>query len=205
MNKQPDVDDFDNAVTFTDASLDVTDASADVDVLDAADPVPENPAEPSPPPVAATAKASALTALRANLPLVIAALAVFTSLVATIGLIVASRNMAAANQRIAALEETVRQATRARPAVMVATAHGNPPQTATATPVDVRAALDDFRRDLVRYQNMGSQAAWVDAVRDGQAELANRVNSIGEKLDRIDRRLNNSRPASPATDRARPS
>lgn len=202
MNKQPDMDDFDNAVTFTDAALDVTDANDPVDMVDAA---PENPVEPPAASAEAKAKPPALAALRANLPLVIAALAVFASLVSTIGLIVASRNMAAANQRIATLEETVRQAAKARPAVMVAAAHGNPPPATTAASVDVRAALDDFRRDLVRYQNMGSQAGWVDAVRDGQAELANRVNSIAEKLDRIDRRLNNSRPASPAADRARPS
>ena len=199
MSKQAEAVDFDNAVDFTDPAIDA------LDVVDAAGDI--SPAEPPIPPIEdapAAPKPSPLAMLKANLPLVIAGLAVFASLIATIGLIVASRNMAEANQRIAALELAVKAAATARPTVVAAPAHDSASR-AVASPTDIRAALDDFRRDIVRYQSMGGQAGWVDAMRDGQAELANRINSIGEKLDRIDRRLNNSRPVSPAADRARPS
>ncbi|SNS84669.1 hypothetical protein SAMN06295912_11926 [Sphingomonas laterariae] len=159
----------------------------------------------------APAKPSRFAALAGNLPLAIASLAVFTSLVATVGLLMASRNMALANERIAALEAAVRQnaPASAQPgeAQPASAGHGKADASAAvaaANPVELRAALDDFRRDLVAYQATGSNAQWFDAVRDGQAELANRINSITEKVDRIDRRLNGSRPASSADDRARP-
>lgn len=192
MSKQPEADDFDIAVSFTDPTvdaLDVTDAPVEIVPITSVDAAP---------------KPSSLARLKANLPLVIAGLAVFASLIATIGLIVASRNMAEANQRIAALELAVKEAATARTIVAAAPAHDSAARAA-ASPTDIRAALDDFRRDIVRYQSMGGQAGWVDAMRDGQAELANRINNIGEKLDRIDRRLSNSRPISPVADRARPS
>ncbi|WP_380872539.1 hypothetical protein ACFB49_34680 [Sphingomonas sp. DBB INV C78] len=202
MNKEPEAEAFDDAVDFTDPAEDAVQAE-----MPAAEG--EEKAEAGDQPAATPRrKRNPLAGLKNNLPMVIATLGIFTSLIATIGLLVASRNVAEANQRIAALEKVVERAAAA-PKVLPAQSHGVPaavsPTGGAATAQDVRAAFDDFRKDLARYQNMGGNALWVDAIRDGQGELANRLNAIAEKVDRIDRRINGSRPASPAGDRARPS
>lgn len=164
--------------------------------------------EPAPPPVPARSLRRRLPTTA--LPLVLAGLGLFSGLIASIGLIVVSRNIAEGNHRIAELQEALKSV----PAVSVAST-GSPIARAPAGDVagdapasieDIRAMLFAFRRDLASYQNGGGgNAAWLNAVRDSQAELANRLNVIAEKVDRIDRRINGSRPASPAADPARPS
>lgn len=168
-----------------------------------------------PPPAAPSTKRSPLAALRGNLPMLLAGLGLFSGLIATIGLIIVSRNIAEGNQRIAALQKSLKQApavvapASAAPASIVRPAPSPPHagrNAAPATVEDVRALLFALRRDLASYQNGGgANATWVSTMRDSQAELVNRLNAIAEKVDRIDRRINGSRPASPADDRARPS
>ncbi len=215
MNKRTDGKAFDPA-TAVEFTAPINADAADADIVANA---PATGPEPATPEAAGPAPAGRrrLARLKAALPYGIAALATFASLVATIGLVIASRNTAEAGQRIAALERAVdglstiplpiaERAAPLHPALPSAAADMPADEAgAPATAAQMRAALDDFRRDLVRYQALGSNAAWVDAIRDAQAELANRINSIAEKVDRIDRRINGGRPALPAADRARPS
>lgn len=152
-------------------------------------------AEPAP-------KPARFAAIRANLPLVIAGIAVFTSLIATIGLLVASRNMAEAGVRIAALEQALKDRPHAAAAAVpdqgaghAAPAPVDREAARAASAADVRRAFNEFRTDLVRYQGMGGNAAFMTGIRDGQAELANRIGIMLEKIDRIDRALASRAPA----------
>ena len=133
------------------------------------------------------------------LPLLIAGLATFAALVATIGLIVVSRNVAETNQRLAALQAALDHKTAAPAPVAHAPAIPSlAPVTGSsdkpASIEEVRALLFALRKDLVSYQAMGGNAGWVKAVGDGQAELANRMSLIAEKVDRIERRTSGARP-----------
>lgn len=178
------------------------DAPADAEVAAAAraerdaDPAPAAPAPVAEEPVAKPAR---LAGIKANLPLIVAGIAVFTSLIATIGLLVASRNAAEAGMRIAALERALKEQAHAAPAAPEPAHHAatglgpaldrNGDPTRAASAADVRRAFNEFRTDLVRYQGMGGNAAFVDGIRDGQAEIANRMSVILEKIDRVDRLL----------------
>jgi len=208
MDRQPEDAAFDIAVDFAPAP-DPQPAAAAPDAEP--DSVAASTAEPAPAEEASMAAGpSRLAAFGRKLPLLLAGLGIFSGLIATIGLIIVSHNVAEANQRIAALQDALDHAPAAAVAARpVAPVHRAAPvavgQAGTpASTEDIRALLYDFRKDLVEYQNRGGNAAWVNTMRDGQAELANRLNIVAEKVDRIDRRINGNRPASPGDDRARP-
>lgn len=213
MDKQPESHAFEIEVDFAPLpeAGQTEPAATDGNVAAHIDDEAPTPALPAPTAVAEPTipapKASILATLRNNLPLLLAGLGIFSSLIAAIGLIVVSRNVAESNQRIAALQEALQRASSPpAPTTHAVPARGEEREARSASVDEVKAMLFAFRRDIAAYQNSGGgNAAWLNAMRDSQAELANRFNTIAEKVDRIDRRINGSRPASPADDRARPS
>jgi hypothetical protein len=68
-----------------------------------------------------------------------------------------------------------------------------------ATPDDVNRAIDGLRQGLARRDPEGGA---LKLVRDGQAELADRVGQVALKVARIEEMLSASRKASPAAGRA---
>lgn len=139
------------------------------------------------------------------LPIASASLAVLASSLSVVGLMVASRTVAAANHAVADLRESqqaivklaaatpIESAGQALPTLPTETVRG---VDAAATPEDIRRALDDLRADLARYQAPGG-GLLISTLRDGQAELANRIGEIALRLDRIERAINSSRAARP--------
>lgn len=144
----------------------------------------------SPPPDRAVRKIR----LGGALPLLIAGLATFAALVATIGLVVVSHNVAETNQRLAALEAALNHKPAAAPAPAAMPAPVAEPSDKPASIEEVRALLFALRKDMVSYQAMGGNARWVKAIGDAQAELANRMSILAEKIDRIERRTSGARP-----------
>ena len=65
-----------------------------------------------------------------------------------------------------------------------------------ATITEMRAALGDLRQDLAKHQGPGNVMV-MEAMRDGQTDLANRISDLAAKVDRLERTLNSSRKAHP--------
>jgi len=120
------------------------------------------------------------------LPLIAVLLAVVAALLAAIGLLVASRTVADARVAI----ETLRAQDMPRQVVVAAPpTEGNKPLTVA----DLDAAITALRRDIARAKAERGGASLAATVGSAQAELANRIDVISVKLDRIDKALNSRR------------
>ncbi|HWW64291.1 MAG TPA: hypothetical protein VNZ43_05995 [Sphingomonadaceae bacterium] len=141
----------------------------------------------TPAPVAPASAAPARTGL---LPLIAVLIAAVAALLSAIGLIVASRTVAEARVAIDAL-----RAGAMRPPVVEAAAPPALPMDG-ATPLtaaDLDRALVDLRRDLARAGAERGGPALAATIGGAQAELANRISTIGIRLDRIEQALNSRR------------
>lgn len=196
MDKQTEDGAFEIAVEFAPAP----DPQPEPAAAQAGDEPAEPEAAPADAPTPAPPAGRALPErLRGSLPLLLAGLAIFAALAATIGLVVVSRNVAETNQRLAALQTAIaHQSAAPAPRAPALPARAAMPITGPAdkpaSVEEVRALLFALRKDIVGYQALGGNAGWAKAIRDAQAELANRLNAVAEKVDRIDRRMGGVHP-----------
>lgn len=144
------------------------------------------------------------------LPVAACCLATVASSASVAGLIVASRTVARASLVVADARE--RQEQLAEVGKLVAEVRGirqrelaamaRLERMAGAKPVttdDLKHVMDAFKANFERHQPENTA---LGLVRDGQAELAERIGQISIKLSRVEERLNSTRPASRAADRA---
>jgi hypothetical protein len=154
------------------------------------------PADAAPEPVAAPVVEPPSPLWRA-LPLVAVSLAAVASLLSAVGLVVASRTVAGAALVVADARE--RQAQLAQVGVLVDEVQKLRVRElaalermerfrsgGAATPDDLNRAIDGLRQSLVRHDPEGGP---LSLVRDGQAELADRIGQISLKLGRIEEKL----------------
>jgi len=143
------------------------------------------------------------------------ALAAFAATLSAVGLAVTSRTVVEARAAIDALRAVEqRHADRIggapSPATATRVALIAPPAPAAASAPDdaaiaqMRRSLDALREDVARLAVARNGGAMLSTVSDGQAELANRLGVINNKLDRIERAISSSHVAMRADDRARP-
>lgn len=169
-------------------------------------PLPIGPIAP-PEPLPVPDQPSLLTKL---LPIVAVSLAVVASFFSVVGLVVANRTVVGASLIVADARERQEQlarvgeligevdALRAREAAALERIEAMR-SSGSATAADVRRAIDDLKRDLAKRDEQGSA---LGLVRDGQAELAERLSQLSLKLERIEQSLSPSRRANPAAGRA---
>jgi hypothetical protein len=195
---------------------------ATFDAVDAADAAPEG--APTPPPAAAAPPPPAPAAVEAAprkagliglLPIVAVTLAAVASVASAAGLIVATRNVAETQHTIAELarahtHDAAPAPTPAAPQrkpgqqVDVAAASAGmammpaegPVDSRFATITEMRAALVDLRQDLAKHQGPGNVMV-MEAMRDGQTDLANRISDLATKVDRLERSISSSRKGQP--------
>jgi hypothetical protein len=145
-----------------------------------------------------------------HLPLIAVCLAVVASFMAVMGLVAASRTIANASlvvadarerqaqlKQVSKLIEEVEELRAREQAALERIQSFRSAQPATSA--DVNRAIDKLKIDLASHN---PQDGTLSLVRDGQAELAERLGQISLKVGRIEERLNASRKASPAAGRA---
>lgn len=150
------------------------------------------------------------SALVKLIPVIAVALAVVASFFSVVGLVVANRTVVGASLIVADARERQEQlarvgelideveALRAREAAALERIEAMR-SAGGATPADVHRIVDDLKQDLAKRDEQGSA---LGLVRDGQAELAERLSQVSMKLERIQQSLSASRPANPAAGRA---
>ncbi len=165
--------------------------------------VPKPDAEPLEIPVASDAALPAERPSRLSgiVPLVAVSLAVIASLVSAVGLVVTSRTVAGASLVVADARERQAQLAQVAELVNEVEALRRREQAAlerierfraagAATSADVNRAIDDLKQDLAKREPGGGALM---LVRDGQAELAERIGQISLKIDRVEQGMKTGR------------
>lgn len=162
-----------------------------ISLIEVAEPVAETPAAESEAPVAQDGKPAAALSV---LPLVAVSLAALASFLAVVGLVVASRTVAGATLVVADARERQAQLARVGELVEEVEALRLREQAAlerierlrasgAATPDDVNRAIDNLKQALAKRD---PESGALKLVRDGQAELAERIGQISVKLERVE-------------------
>lgn len=195
-------------------AVDVAEAGQDISPTPAA----VAPPEPTPLPAPAPEPAPRKVGVIGLLPIVAVSLAALASVASAAGLIVATRNVAETQHVIADLAKA-HTADQAPAAPLVPTAPSQrkageqidvaaasagmalmpaagTPDGRFATVTEIRTALADLRQDLAKHQGPGNVMV-MEAMRDGQTDLANRISDLAAKVDRLERSLSSSRKAQP--------
>ena len=145
-------------------------------------------AAPLPSPGQAPAEAAAASRERLRmgdfLPMAAVCLAIFATMMSAVGLAMTSRTVAEARIAIEALHDAPHEPAPAVPAPLPSAAPTQQQELAAIT-----AALAQLRIDIASERAHGDGAIG-PLLRDGQAELANRLSEIAVKVDRIDRTMN---------------
>jgi uncharacterized protein YpuA (DUF1002 family) len=172
-----------------------------------ADPQPAPLPKPDPEPI--IIEAPKLSRWMTVAPIAACCLAVVASSASVAGLIVASRTVASASlvvadarerqEHLKEVEALVAEVRGMRQREMVAMARLE--RMTAAKPVttdDLKHVMDAFKANFERHQPENTA---LGLVRDGQAELAERIGQISMKLSRVEEKLSSSRPASRAVGR----
>jgi Holliday junction resolvasome RuvABC endonuclease subunit len=179
-------------------------------------------AEPAPAPVAADAQtdepeehakpARKKLALQGMIPVAALSLAVLASTISAVGTVVASRMVARTNtvlesveahqskmRRLDSLIEEVDGLRQREQLALVRIEQVNAGKPASS--LELRSAIGGLQLAISRSQS-GTSAAALNTIRDGQAELAERMSTIYRKIDRIDKQTGQDVSSSPKAHRA---